>query len=135
MRGQNYRAAKLANNVFGHECAHGLRRYWVERAGRLIHKQHLRIVQQTAGNSKLLAHAAGVGSKRLIGILSDPDPLDQGIDARTSGCRRHMAERREKFEILPPRQPPVERALLAADQADSLAYLARLPHDVEARDC
>lgn len=65
----------------------------------------------------------------MVGHTHAPQQLVDALPGQRAG---HMVERREELEVLATSQPPVERTLFAAHQANPLAHLAGLPHDIVA---
>ena len=79
------RAAQLAQR--GDEVAHRLGRRWIEAAGRLVEVDHLRLVQQRAGDGDLLAHPLAEAADPAVGVLGHARPR-RGIGRPPSPAAR-----------------------------------------------
>src|SRR5438309_8983191 len=60
--------------------------------------------------------------------------LKELVNARADFVRRHRIELREVTEVVLSREPVVETALAAEDEADLATDLLRIPHDIQAED-
>ena len=61
-----------------------------------------------------------IGKVSTVDNFFDPylDSLEQHVDAVVDRTRRQIVEPREEVQVLPRRQPPVERALIGVDQPE-----------------
>ncbi len=85
---------------------------WIERGGRFIGKQKLRLRGERAGNADALFLATGKFCRIAVSFVGKPDEIEQRLDARANGVpfetgdfqgQRHIAEggaRGQKVEML-----------------------------------
>ena len=83
----------------------------VEVAGRLVGQQHVRVVDQRAGDREALLLAAGELMRKRVGDVAQPEPVDQGATPR-GRVRRGAAH--------PPREQHVGLAGELGQQVEEL---------------
>ena len=100
--------------------AHHVRADRIEPAHRLVHDQHVGLVQHRGDELRLLLHAL----RQLVGLALAPvgerEPLEPGADALARLPRRHALDRRHEDELLLEHHARVEPALLG-HVADAVA--------------
>ena len=104
----------------------------IEPDRRLVEEEHLRVVQEAAGDVQPLLHAARVPLRPLVLAAFQPDEVEQLLDPALLRPRRHAVELGEVAKIVVPGEPFIDAALAAEDVANPLANLARILDDVPA---
>jgi hypothetical protein len=129
LRGEQHRGAvghELVDDVPQVGAAGG-----VEAGGRLVQEQHWRAMHQGGGEVEAPPHAAGVGLRRAVGGVGEPEPVEQ-----FGGPPRHLApaevgEPADEAQVLAPGQVLVDGRVLAGE-ADGGAGRLRMGRDVDA---
>ncbi len=98
----------------------------VERAERLVHQQHVRLLGQAAGDLQALLHAAGQLQRKRIMPVAESDLLQQpGDDGRTLRPRHSACLKRQRH-IVRHRAPWQQRAAIILEHHSEL--LMRFGH-------
>ena len=108
------------------------RAHGVEADRRLVEEEHLRVVEQPAGDVQALLHPARVTLGTLVLPALEPDELEQLVDPRLLDLRGHSVELGEVAQVVVAGKPFVDAALAAEDVADPLPHLPRVLDDVVA---
>src|SRR5262249_31729940 len=106
----------------------------VEPDGRLVEKEHLWLVEQTASEVQALLHAARVTLDLVVLPALQVQDLEELLDSPAGHVGRDLIEVGEIAEGVEPAPPPVPPPLGAEDEADALAHGPRIPDRVEAED-
>ena len=105
----------------------------VEAGGRLVEKQHPRLVDERRGEVEAPAHAARVGADAAVGRLGEPDASEQLVAPGLGGAAGERVQGGLETDRLAAGHQRVERRLLERD-ADRPPHLRRLGDHVVARD-
>ena len=118
----------------------GAARNRVHAGGRLVQKQHARLVHDGRAEGHALLPATGQTSRELSALALEAGELEHPALARLADLARHLVDAREKVEVLVDREVVVERELLGhvaellADVLGAqLTDLARQAHLARAR--
>ncbi len=117
--GQHHGLAFAPVQFFQHELAQSTGACRIQAAGRLVHQQDRRIVEQRAGDGHALLHPRRVARKRPVRRAGHVDARQQFVDARIDPRAGDVVKPREETQVLARRQAPIERALVGVDQAEA----------------
>ena len=106
----------------------------VEAGGGLVEEQHRRPVHERGGQVEPAAHAAGVGPRRAVGGVGEPEPLEQLVGPRpASRSAREVGEAADQPQVLAAGEVLVDGRVLPG-QADARAHArSAVAHHVEAQ--
>jgi hypothetical protein len=110
-------------------------RFRIEPRRRLVKEQQVRVREERTGEREAVLHPGGVGVEAGVPGVGERDGLQDGVDAGVHLGSGDLIEVGEKTQVLPAREPPVEGALvLAQDHADPVADAVCLATQVGAED-
>ncbi len=98
--------------------AHLARPYRIQADRRLVEEEHLRVVQQRAGDVQALHHAARVALDLLLPAVGQAHELEQVRDALARDLGIDVVQAGEVAQVVLPGKAPVEPPLAAEDEAD-----------------
>ena len=105
----------------------------VDAGRRLVEEEHLRLVDERAGDHQPLREAAGELEDHRAGAVGERELLEQLVRPRAGLRARHAEEAAVVVEVLPDGERAVERVRLR-DDADLALDGGRVAPDVEAGD-
>ncbi len=113
------------------EVPRGLR---VEAGRGLIEDEHLRVVQEGAGEGDAPLHAGGIFLDRLVGPLGQLEPLEETVYLLGQAWSGQAVEGPEVLQVLATGEFPVDAPLTRQDRPDAGEDPGGLFLDVEALD-
>ena len=78
-----------------------LPRHGVERAERLVHQQHRRLLREAARDLHALLHAAGKLRRIVIGVIAEPDFFQEFLQCAAPRCAAGTPAASSASETLP----------------------------------
>src|SRR5437867_449046 len=134
VRGQEDRLSQLLDEPAADEGADLDGGDRIEAARRLVEEEDLGIRDEAAGDGELLLHPRRVVAEAVVRLLGDSEDLEQLADPLRGGGAPQAVKGGEELEVLASRQSPVERSLVAHDDADASLDCLRLALDVDPQD-
>ncbi len=95
----------------------------VQPEGGFVEEEDVGVVQERARHVQALLHAARVTADVLVAASVQPDQFEQVGDALLRDVGVDPVQAGEVAQVVNARQPPVQSALAAEDEADALADL------------
>ena len=103
----------------------------VEARRRLVEEQHRRPVHEGGTEVEPSSHAAGVGPRRTVGGMGQPELLEELVGPGHVRRLGEVGQLADEAEVLPPGEVLVDRRVLAG-QPDALADGLRVARDIDA---